>query len=72
MWCFCEDLKEDVEDNMICLIKSCLYKVVCRLDCHIQKTKAGKYRDTCAEHVTKFFVAMSYGSKRKGVKQRQL
>jgi len=49
-----------------------LYKRIYRLGCHIKKTKAGKYNSACAEHITKFTVSMSHGSKREGVRQRKL
>jgi len=57
---------------MICLLTSQLYKVICRLGCHIKKTEAGKYRSACAEHITKFIAVMSYRSKREGARQREL
>jgi len=40
------------------LLRPHLYKVMCRSDCHIEKSKEGKYRSACAKHITKFTVAM--------------
>jgi len=40
-------LKVGVNYNRICFLPSHLYKVICRLDCHIQKTKEGNFRCAC-------------------------
>jgi len=41
------------------LLRSHLYKIIFRLDCHIQNTIAGKYRSACAKHKTIFLLQIS-------------
>jgi len=49
-------MKLCVKDNFICLLRPNLYKLVCWLDCHIQRTKTGKYRNACAKHIKYFSI----------------
>jgi hypothetical protein len=47
--------------NMYCLLRTHLYKIICKLGCQTKKTtKAGKYHSACAKHRKKFIAAMEY------------
>jgi hypothetical protein len=58
--------------NMICLLRTHLCKIIYKLGYQIKKrTKAGKYRSTCAIHIKKFIVAMEYERNKDAVRQRE-